>query len=366
MDGHYDRICQSGNGGTSDFFHTSGSGIVKPPNLPWATLSPHSGGGMTGFSTWYFTPANFREYIRCTLISPMIAGTAYEVSFWLCNGSNSIITYGTNNIGVAFSTSPLTQSGTSVINATPQCEITSVVYSTTWQKFTFTYVATSAFQYMCIGNFHNDASTTAVLQSGSSQSGAYYYIDDVVVQAESTLPIELTAFDAEPNENGNVSLSWRTASETQNDLFMIERAGDEMKFKSIGSVDGNGNSVMAHDYFFEDRDPIHGWNYYRLLQQDFDGSIHYSLVQAVEVNSEGEREINFYPNPARDIIAIEDCDELAGSRFSVIDLSGEKLLTTILSCESSNLNVSSLPEGYYFLVAENSNHIVVRKLVVQR
>jgi hypothetical protein len=55
------------------------------------------------------------------------------------------------------------------------------------------------------------------------------------------LPIELVDFNATPKKD-EVQLSWITASEINNDYFVIERAGPDMFFEPLTIVKGAGNS----------------------------------------------------------------------------------------------------------------------------
>jgi hypothetical protein len=111
------------------------------------------------------------------------------------------------------------------------------------------------------------------------------------------LPVELLSFDAKPVDD-NVILNWSTASEINNNYFEVEKSNDGKKFKTFQFVSGAGNSTIQNDYSTVDESPSPGINYYRLKQVDFDGTISYSPIVAVEINSSNV----FYvmPNPAID------------------------------------------------------------------
>lgn len=109
------------------------------------------------------------------------------------------------------------------------------------------------------------------------------------------LPVELLNFDAHLN-NGKVDLFWATASETNNDYFLIQRipqGGSE--FENIGMVDGFGTSNQINTYQTIDPNPLEGVSYYRLKQVDFDGNYSYSEIRAV--NNSGEKSVQLFPNP---------------------------------------------------------------------
>ncbi len=271
-------ICSIVTGtGSPDYYNTAGSGGAQPPSTWWATVNPHSGGGMAGFATWY-TSSNYREYVGRPLSSPMVVGQTYRVTLWLTNGISWLHLVGTDNIGICFSLSPLTQSGGSPIAATPQIETNTIMYDTAWFQLVFTFVATAPYQYMTVGNFHDDASTQKQsFGSGSyANYGAYYYIDDVVVEPGLPLPVEWLYFHGRRNGNA-ADLSWATASETGSDYFEIQRSTDGRCFLPVGLVAAAGNSTTTTDYAFHDPDAP-GPVYYRLLQVDRDGAGFFSEV----------------------------------------------------------------------------------------
>ena len=72
------------------------------------------------------------------------------------------------------------------------------------------------------------------------------------------------------NINDN-TLEWATASEINNDRFIIQQYLDNKHWTEYGTVNGNGNSnrIITYQYVLEE-----GY-YYRLLQIDYDGVITY-------------------------------------------------------------------------------------------
>ncbi|MBL7795610.1 MAG: hypothetical protein JNJ90_03825 [Saprospiraceae bacterium] len=93
-------------------------------------------------------------------------------------------------------------------------------------------------------------------------------------------PVELVRFAAQPTGNA-VLLEWETATESNNRGFVVEWSDDGVQFQEIGFVPGAGNSQSTLLYRFEDFRKADKVYYYRLRQQDFDGSEHLSQVVAV-------------------------------------------------------------------------------------
>jgi hypothetical protein len=103
--------------------------------------------------------------------------------------------------------------------------------------------------------------------------------------SDNPLPVELLRFEAR-NLSDKVLLEWSTATETNNDHFIVERSTDMHEIVPLGQVAGAGNSNNILHYLFTDQDPLAGINYYRLKQTDFDGTFEYSDWIAVHLQEE--------------------------------------------------------------------------------
>lgn len=99
-------------------------------------------------------------------------------------------------------------------------------------------------------------------------------------QYNSVLPIELLYFLGF-NDNNKNTLNWRTATEINNAYFSIEKSSDAYSWDVIGKLSGSGNSESYKDYKFVDIEPIHGINYYRLKQVDYNGAYKYYGIIAI-------------------------------------------------------------------------------------
>jgi hypothetical protein len=111
------------------------------------------------------------------------------------------------------------------------------------------------------------------------------------------LPVELVSFIAEV-QGSEIMLTWTTASELNNDFFIIERiSGSEGV--PIGKVVGQGTVKAAHTYSFYDKNPRGGINYYRLVQTDFDGTTTYSKITSAYLATEGNDRLTVFPNPSQ-------------------------------------------------------------------
>ncbi|MEM9849892.1 MAG: T9SS type A sorting domain-containing protein, partial [Bacteroidota bacterium] len=121
---------------------------------------------------------------------------------------------------------------------------------------------------------------------------------------DNVLPVELLSFKGRALEEA-VLLEWITATEINNKGFFIERSEDSKAWKSLGFVEGQGNSLEEHDYDFLDEQPILGIGYYRLKQVDFDESFEYSKVIAIEFGEDKASLSDAFPNPTNDYTQLD-------------------------------------------------------------
>ena len=112
-------------------------------------------------------------------------------------------------------------------------------------------------------------------------------------------PVELLGFSAEPTAKGTSYLEWATASERDNEGFVVERSFDGDSWQDLGFVEGKGDSRDEVRYSFVDEYPARGVNYYRLRQLDYDGTAKLSPVRSVTFRSGGDRLVSAFPNPTR-------------------------------------------------------------------
>ena len=121
-------------------------------------------------------------------------------------------------------------------------------------------------------------------------------------------PVELISFTGILNGN-KVDLYWRTATEVNNYGFNIERSSSSLGtiWKTIGFVQGHGNSNSPKEYTFVDTDINQSGRYfYRLKQIDNDGAFEYSNTISVEVGTPHSYDLSQnYPNPFNPLTKIE-------------------------------------------------------------
>ncbi len=131
-----------------------------------------------------------------------------------------------------------------------------------------------------------------------------------------SLPVSLVSFDATLLSNGQVSLDWVTASEQQNDHFIIEKGTTVQSLTFFAKVYSMGYSNSRREYNTMDANPVSGNNFYRLSQVDKDGSKTYLLTKRITTNAQSTSMVVF-PNPMENQINIQ-LQESSPVRQSII------------------------------------------------
>lgn len=123
-------------------------------------------------------------------------------------------------------------------------------------------------------------------------------IDGNLEIVQGAIPVELVSFQHKLIDN-DVLLTWKTASETNNRGFRLERSTLNSNYKKIAFIQGKGNTTFPRDYQYIDQN-FHNQTKteYRLIQIDFDGAE--KIAGVIEVNkklSEDYKLYDNYPNP---------------------------------------------------------------------
>jgi hypothetical protein len=85
------------------------------------------------------------------------------------------------------------------------------------------------------------------------------------------LPIDLISFEGRVL-NGGIRLFWSTASEINNDYFVIYKSFDGINYFEHIRIQGRGNSTSTINYEHTDYNKCNSIVYYKLSQVDYDGT----------------------------------------------------------------------------------------------
>ncbi len=179
-----------------------------------------------------------------------------------------------------------------------------------------------------------------------------------MAEVSEVLPVEWLELTAAASDSG-VEISWQTASETDNDFFVVERRSTTTAFADIARVEGGGTAASVSTYHIVDRHSFSGRNYYRIRQVDYDGKWRHSAIISAEFKPHREK-YRLYPNPASDVFkAYPPTDDASVSIFSI-----DGTLIRVFS-EDASFSVAGLMPAVYIVRIETAWAAFSIRLVVR-
>ena len=279
---------------------------------------------------------------------------------------------GTTTVAVPLNTTfTITNTGTTNLVLTPPITITGTAF-TVGASFAATIIAAGG-------------TTTFTLTFNPAATGAYsetvsFATNDcdenpfnfrITGTGDVAMPVELLSFTAECSE-AKVNLEWATATENNNDYFVVEKSADAKTFYEVAQVKGAGNSSTIKQYSFTDRDPLQGKSYYRLSQTDFDGSKKTYAPIAVSCGEENDFNITVNANPVTDGTINLSVSAAEGSTILLVltDVLGRELYSKAIVTQSGNFLIVVNPEqklaqGMYSITASNKDEYLSKKIIVR-
>jgi hypothetical protein len=227
------------------------------------------------------------------------------------------------------------------------------------RQITLRYLVQTSGTLNSIG-YHMNVFTNAC---GSPQSAGDSIDCSAVLQ-----PVVMSEFSGINQGNVNI-LNWATASEKDNKGFTIERSPDGNRFEAIGFVQGIGNSVSLRRYQYKDVLEVPQTFYYRLRQEDNDGTTTYSKMIAL-VPTDGQSNLaNIYHDGKSAEIGIRTMfSQQEAATLNVYSLTGARISSQpIVIPAGSHWQYLSLPlnaKGIYIVEIYSQSGLWKRHKIV--
>ena len=170
------------------------SGFYNVPNNGQGYQIAHNNcNAYMGIETFSKPLINYREYIGIQLNKPLTKGKKYYASFYAVMSDsylgNKYYNMPSNKLGIRLSTNSYNE-----VNPCPVDNFahiyTSIIIndSINWNKISGNFIADSAYNFLIIGNFFDDAHTDTMHFNCSSCLNymSYYYIDDIYLGLDSS------------------------------------------------------------------------------------------------------------------------------------------------------------------------------------
>jgi hypothetical protein len=180
---------------------------------------------------------------------------------------------------------------------------------------------------------------------------------EVEASCTAILPVSWQSFTATALNKG-VQLNWSTALEENNAGYTVEHSFDGFAFNDLSEHlrprPQNAGGGYTYAYFHETS--LGGVHYYRIRQEDLEGTISYSgLRQVVLV---GANAVRVYPTVVRSELTVES--DLPQTTVRVLNLNGQEMEKYELMRGVHQLNTSHWSPGIYFLLTGDGQ---VRRVV---
>ncbi|MFZ5432151.1 MAG: T9SS type A sorting domain-containing protein [Calditrichota bacterium] len=212
---------------------------------------------------------------------------------------------------------------------------------------------------------HGVASFFDVVTNFCPTPGTVVEMNDVV------LPVELVSFTAVAGDR-MITLNWKTASETNNDHFVIARDGAD-----LATVDARGN-VAGNTYSWTEENLDNGTNYvYTLIAVDVNGNrselgtVNATPAENAALITEYALYQN-YPNPFNPTTQIRfDLVESGFVSLKVYNLMGQSVATLVNGTMTAGqhtvaFDAANLPSGLYLYRVEVNGFAAEKKMLLMK
>ena len=162
-----------------------------PKNAPKGSQNPRTGNGFVSQYVLDFDnlPLEYSDYIQGELLTTLISGNSYIISFWISLADMANYTY--SNYSIYFSNTPLIENSWLLDYFNPQITTNTYITETKgWQNIKIQFTAQSDEKYFSFGTFlpYNQLDTLRIgcadfdsLHPYSCHDECYIFLDDVAI-----------------------------------------------------------------------------------------------------------------------------------------------------------------------------------------
>ena len=212
-----------------------------------------------------------------------------------------------------------------------------------------------------------------IVTTTSTSSGCSSMDTVLVNHCDISVPVDLIEFEGEW-QGDDVILNWTTASEINSSHFNLERSVDGENFVNIGltpskAPSGQSNTLLDYDYLDTDANeykyaPI----YYRLQQEDFDGTKEYSKTIVLVREKPLNPALKAWPNPTESIVQIAaDGLKNTESKLQIVDVYGKVLHSESFipsdGVVTREFDFTKYADGLYIISIQNDNRVLSETLM---
>jgi Secretion system C-terminal sorting domain len=199
-------------------------------------------------------------------------------------------------------------------------------------------------------------------------------VKPTIIAGVVALPVELTTFTAVAKSR-DVVLTWKTATETNNSGFEVQRKLTGEEWSKVGFVEGNGSSAVEHTYSLKDVVRTAAHYSYRLKQLDRDGRFECSAeVEVATTLGSNDYALGAnYPNPfnpsTRFTFAVKNNEQVVVRVFNLLGQEVTTLFNGVATANTlyeMNFNAAGIASGTYFYMLKTSDRFEIKKMMLMK
>ena len=202
---------------------------------------------------------------------------------------------------------------------------------------------------------------------GGTYSGPAFTGDGTVTESGTIvypveLPVDFLGMEVECSNGGYNTVTWKTASESNSDYFVLERSRDGIHWTEITELKAAGTSNKENHYTHYDLGAGRYFEgYYQLTQVDYDGKFKIYDPVSVQCNKQAEYQVAVYPNPVTDKMLVT-VYSLKPSHIEIdlTNLSGQILTQREFKLEKGmnvfEFDLASYRKGLYIIYVKDEEH----------
>jgi hypothetical protein len=295
------------------------------------------------------------EISSTALLSPLTNSYQKQYGFYSLAGSNGIPNSGPDYTQQG----PLYVMNQQAINYT--LSNTADFFGSGAVMFDYTTSTYSAAQGSINNNLYGSA------QDAVNFKITYTYCPQIVLAAD------ISSFDANKINDATIDIKWITQNEKTNRNYEIQKSTDGKSFGSIAQFAATANSTQTGSYRYSYAVQPADNNktiLFRIKQIEPDGSVKYSVVDAVRLITKTNGQPAIYPNPAKGAAnLIFNNTQRSNWEVSVYTISGIKLRRyDFNNALTGKINTGNdLEKGVYMLrlVNKTTQEKFVQRLIIQ-
>lgn len=186
------------------------------------------------------------------------------------------------------------------------------------------------------------------------------------------LPVTWLYFTGTTRDKSHI-LSWATATEENNEYFVVQRSIDAQNWYEVQKVEGAGFSTEKMEYSWVDNHPPYGIVYYRIAQLDFDGELTlFHNIVSLELKPEVKNtksEFVIFPNPTQSGMFKIKTTEFINTavQMSIADLTGKVLKQKMIYIDNQGISETinaNFRSGFYLVTLTQNDKTNSKPLII--